>query len=136
MNTPLLVPHSLTRAHMCHQADFQDSLLRVLVQTILAGRPAIYATPQLAEVNKNGGDRINKKIQQILKKMLEANGVEDASGLVQDEVAKVGRSKKGPGGTPSPKKTPTKGKKRKMLEQGDEGQETEPENDSVKRESN
>lgn len=91
--------------------------MRAIVQTIIANRPAIYATPELADVNNNRGDRINKKIHQVLEEMLDANGVADAGAMVGGEIAK---SKRAMRATPSPKKTPTKGKKRKAKDEDDE----------------
>lgn len=94
--------------------------MRAIVQTIIADRPAIYATPDLADINGNGGDRINKKISQVLKKMLEANGVAAGGAMVSEEVARLSRSKKGENTAASPKKTPTKGKTRKVKVKYDE----------------
>lgn len=51
--------------------------------------------PELAKVSNNGGDRINKKLQQVLKSMAGSVGAE---GMVAEELAKLGRTKKGSAG--------------------------------------
>nr|XP_019011134.1 uncharacterized protein I206_04446 [Kwoniella pini CBS 10737]OCF49915.1 hypothetical protein I206_04446 [Kwoniella pini CBS 10737] len=82
--------------------DHTHELLRAIVRITLQNRPTIYATSILQEVNNNGGDRINKKIQQLLKKLCESQvGSQD---IVGEEVKKIGKSRNENTGTPSPKK--------------------------------
>ena len=63
-------------AHPCRiivihdvQANLQVALFRAIVSNTLASRSVLYTTPELAQWSKNGGDSINKKIQQLLKKL-------------------------------------------------------------------
>lgn len=82
-------------------------------------------------MNNNGGDRINKKVQQILKKMVDGSGLVGMGRMVQEELGKIGRGKKGEnaGDTPIPgrrgaKPSPTK--KRKVKEEHSEEEDQKP----------
>ncbi|WWC89278.1 uncharacterized protein L201_004199 [Kwoniella dendrophila CBS 6074] len=44
-------------------------LLREMAHSLLINRSTFYSTPGLKGVNEHGGDRINKKIQQLLKSL-------------------------------------------------------------------
>ena len=71
-----------------------------MVNKILSSRSEFYAEPSLGPWAGHGGDRINKKIQQILKKA--EGAIAGTGGVVDEEMAKM----KGKKGTPTP--TPTK----------------------------
>ena len=71
-----------------------------MVDKILSSRSEFYAEPSLGPWAGHGGDRINKKIQQILKKA--EGAIVGAGGVLDEEMAKM----KGKKGTPTP--TPTK----------------------------
>lgn len=68
----------------------------------MASRPALYALPELKPVSNNRGDRINKKLQQLLRKLEDA--VPGAAGMVAQEVGKLGKSR-----SASPKKAKAAG---------------------------
>ncbi|WWC70038.1 uncharacterized protein I206_103982 [Kwoniella pini CBS 10737] len=87
------------------------ALLRTSIQILLLHRSDIYSNPSLIGVSDNGGNRINMKLQQILKKL--CNTFPGAENLVVEEVnnLKEARSKNGNGSNPS---TP---KKRKMKDE-------------------
>jgi hypothetical protein len=73
-----------------------------MVSKILSSRSEFYAEPSLGPWAGHGGDRINKKIQQILKKA--EGAIAGAGGVVDEEMIKV----KGKKGTSTPTPTPTK----------------------------
>jgi len=73
-----------------------------MVNKILSSRSEFYAEPSLGPWAGHGGDRINKKIQQILKKA--EGAIAGTGGVVDEEMAKM----KGKKGTPTPTPTPTK----------------------------
>jgi hypothetical protein len=100
------------------------TLFRQLVASALASRGTFYSDPDLAPWSSNGGDRINKKIQQLLKKV--GAGIPGAKEVVTEELAKIGRGGGGKGKNPT--STPTKkgGKKRKV--------ESEEEDEEIKEE--
>ncbi|WVQ67629.1 uncharacterized protein L199_005832 [Kwoniella botswanensis] len=60
------------------------ALLRASISLLLNHRPDIYATPALRGVSENGGNRINQKLQQMLKKLCAA--YPGAEGLVEEEI--------------------------------------------------
>ena len=98
------------------------TLFRQLVASTLASRATFYTNPDLAPWSSNGGDRINKKIQQLLRKV--GAGIPGAKEVVTEELAKIGRGGGGKGKTPTP--TKKGGKKRKV--------ESEEEKDDIKEE--
>lgn len=117
-------------------ADHQLAVLRSIVQSTLSSRSTIYASDDLAEVNNNGGDRINKKIQQILGKLVST--YPGAENMVKEEVGKMGRggerkaADEGSGSpTKSPKRTPSTGgaKKGRASRKGAEAEEEAEEED-------
>ena len=132
LHGPMTTRHAPIQCHLnqnpAQGPDSQADVYRNIIRIILSSRPEIYASPNLSEVNNNGGDRINKKVQQILKKMADGSGLPGAGGMIQEEIAKLGRMKKGPGGgvgsaPSSPKKgngKPSPGKKRKVEEESRE----------------
>jgi hypothetical protein len=65
------------------------ALFRKLVSNALHHRAEFYADPSLAAWSSNGGDKINKKLQQLLKKF-EAS-IPGAGEVVNQEVAKYVR---------------------------------------------
>ncbi|WVF71497.1 hypothetical protein IAT40_006303 [Kwoniella sp. CBS 6097] len=67
------------------------TVLRGMITQVLLHRSDIYAIPELSGVADNGGDRINKKIQQVLKKVCE--GYPGANGLVEEVVKGLKGSK-------------------------------------------
>ena len=88
----------------------------------MTNRSILYAEPSLAGVNYNGGDRINKKTQQLLRKLAdEVLGGDDIikEALASTKSSKGGKSQKSPGkdkgrkdNDTSPKTTPKKRKVR------------------------
>ncbi|WVR07089.1 hypothetical protein IAU60_004128 [Kwoniella sp. DSM 27419] len=78
-----------------------EAMFRGIVTLVLNNRSSLYAIPQVSGVNGNGGDRINKKVQQVLKKVCEGQGV---PGLVDDELKNLKASKGGNGGSPKKRK--------------------------------
>ena len=75
----------------------------------MANRATLYADPALADVNNNGGDRINKKTQQILRKL--TDGMPGAEHAIKD-AATAGKAKGRGGkkeGTVSPGKKKANG---------------------------
>lgn len=106
-------------------------VFRKMVSKILSSRSEFYSEPSLGPWAGHGGDKINKKIQQILKKA--GSAIPGAGGVVDEEMAKIkGKkgtatptpAKKGLKTNPTPTSTPSKkgGKKRKI-----EGEEEEEE---------
>jgi hypothetical protein len=91
------------------------TLFRQLVASTLASRATFYSDPDLAPWSSNGGDRINKKIQQLLRKV--GAGIPGAKEVVTEELAKIGRGGGGKGKTPTPTK---KGGKKRKVESEDE----------------
>ena len=79
-------------------------VFRKIVTVALSSRPSFYAEPALAPWAGHGGERINKKIQQILKKA--GSAIPGAGGVVEEEMAKM----KGKKGTPTPIPTKKRGK--------------------------
>jgi hypothetical protein len=75
--------------------DSELAVIRGIISNTLISRPTFYAIPELSNVANNRGDRINKKLQQVLKSMAAGVGAE---GMVAEELAKLGRTKKAPGG--------------------------------------
>lgn len=47
----------------------QIQLVRGIVGNVLSSRPELYALPGLSEVNGNGGDKINKQAQRMLREL-------------------------------------------------------------------
>ncbi|GFZ43878.1 hypothetical protein JCM24511_01598 [Saitozyma sp. JCM 24511] len=88
-------PAAWTDEHTLH-------VLRGIISSTLASRPALYALPELKPVSNNRGDRINKKLQQLLRKLEDA--VPGAAGMVAQEVGKLGKR-----GSASPKKVKAAG---------------------------
>ncbi|WWD17256.1 hypothetical protein CI109_101694 [Kwoniella shandongensis] len=84
-----------------------DALIRGMIAEILARRPDLYRLPELQGVSDNGGNRINQKIQQILKKMCALYpGTEQ---MVEEEVQKLkGNKAASGGGTPKKRKIKAK----------------------------
>ncbi|WOO80827.1 uncharacterized protein LOC62_03G004355 [Vanrija pseudolonga] len=76
--------------------EHQLSVLRHIVASSLAARPALYAQPQMAGVNGNGGSRINQKLQATLALLVKQ--FPEAEGMIKDEVAKLSGGKAGAGG--------------------------------------
>ena len=91
------------------------TLFRQLVASTLASRATFYSNPDLAPWSSNGGDRINKKIQQLLRRV--GAGIPGAKEVVNEELAKIGRGGGGKGKTPTPTK---KGGKKRKVESEDE----------------
>lgn len=94
-----------------------------MVRTLLESRSQIYATPDLAGVSDNGGNRINQKLQQVLKKLCTL--YPGAEKCVEEEVEATKRSKStGSGGNSAPKTpTPKKRKMKREVEAHDEDEE-------------
>ncbi|KAK6910078.1 hypothetical protein I203_104107 [Kwoniella mangroviensis CBS 8507] len=104
--------------------DHTAILLRGIIRQSLIHRSDIYQLPGLEGVSENGGDRINKKLQSILKKLSEKY-----PGMVDEELKSLGRSRTKNGNsngittpTSSPKKDKggngnTTPKKRKVKEE-------------------
>ncbi|ORY21100.1 hypothetical protein BCR39DRAFT_570042 [Naematelia encephala] len=93
------------------------ALVRGMISTILSNRIDFRSIPDLEPVGNNGGDRINKKLIQILTRM--ADQYPGCQGAVKELVAVTGRKRK-ESNTPSPTKqrnssetTPSPTKKRK-----------------------
>ncbi|WWC89276.1 uncharacterized protein L201_004197 [Kwoniella dendrophila CBS 6074] len=107
--------------------DHTTEVIRAIIQTTLINRSTIYSLPSLQGVSDNGGDRINKKIQQILKKMCDS--YPGSQGIVEEEVKNVSKNKNNSKTTPSPKNSPKKSPKNKKrkVEQEDEEDEKEDE---------
>lgn len=82
--------------------EIQIALFRQIVATTLSSRAEFYTNPQLQPWSGNGGDKINKKIKQFLKKVGAA--IPGAEGVVDEEIGKVGRGSKGKTVTPCPAK--------------------------------
>lgn len=80
---------------------YQVALIRSMVRILLASRSQIYATSELAGVSDHGCNRINTKLQQVLKKMCAASP--GAEKIVDEEVKATSKAK-----TPSPKKRKVK----------------------------
>lgn len=110
-------------------------LFRKLVSTTLSSRTEFYSTVGLEAWSGHGGDRIYKKLQQLLKRL--GAGIPGAGEVVGEEMAKISRGK---AKTPTPTKaktgisadqtgtpTPTKkgGKKRKIESEEEQEEEEE-----------
>lgn len=78
-------------------------MVQACITMLLTNRSNLYAFPDLAHVSGNGGDRINKKLQQMLR-MLERS-VDKGHGMTAAAVAAL----KGTGGD-----SQRKAKKRKV----------------------
>ncbi|OCF36811.1 hypothetical protein I316_01407 [Kwoniella heveanensis BCC8398] len=96
--------------------EHTNIMLRGIITQVLIHRPDIYSIPELNGVSENGGDRINKKIQQALKKV--CDGYPGAQGIVEDVVKGLKGSKAaaniGGGGDGS---VPNRPKKRKVKDE-------------------
>lgn len=94
--------------HLASQLIPQLEVFRKIVADTLAARSQHYANPSLAPWSGHGGDTINKKIQQLLKKL--GSQIPGASQVFNEEMNRLSK-KKGKSGkadstraTPSPKK--------------------------------
>jgi hypothetical protein len=87
----------------------------VLIFHVLASRPTLYAAPELQGVSGNGGDKINKKTQQLLKKL--CGQVSGAEMIVDEEVKKLSKGKQGGKASPAKGGSPTK--KRKVKDEAE-----------------
>ncbi|WWC62014.1 uncharacterized protein I303_104601 [Kwoniella dejecticola CBS 10117] len=67
-------------------------LLRSIVLSTLSNRASFYSTPGLEGVNEHGGDRIHKKIQQLLKQL--CGTVPGGQGIVEEVMKDIKRTKK------------------------------------------
>jgi hypothetical protein len=67
--------------------SLQLAVLREITRTVLKYRSAIYSADTLASVNDNSGNRINKKILQILGKL--AAGHEGAGNAIDDMIKEL-----------------------------------------------
>ncbi|WWC94220.1 hypothetical protein V866_001060 [Kwoniella sp. B9012] len=76
--------------------DHNIALLRASISILLTHRPDIYATLALRGVSENGGNRINQKLQQMLKKLCATYS--SAEGLVEEEIKHLKDSKAAGGG--------------------------------------
>ena len=63
-----------------------------MVANTLACRSILYTTPGLAPWSSNGGNSINKKIIQHLKKV--GNSIPGAGNVVDEHIARMGKGKK------------------------------------------
>jgi hypothetical protein len=102
----------------------------------LAARGEIYGNPSLADWSSNHGDKINKKLKQLLQKF--GNLIPGAEDIVAEEVAKLSGGKKG--ATPKKAKlaaveddgsTTPSPKKRKRVTKIESVQDEEHESDEV-----
>ncbi|WWC62018.1 uncharacterized protein I303_104605 [Kwoniella dejecticola CBS 10117] len=94
--------------------EHTSALLQATINLVLAHRPELYATPELRGVSDNGGNRINQKLQQMLKKLCAA--YPGAEGLVEAQIRSLKEAKaNGSGG--GQRSNPTTPKKRKMNEE-------------------
>ncbi|WVQ99440.1 hypothetical protein IAU59_006575 [Kwoniella sp. CBS 9459] len=89
--------------------EHTNILLRGMITHVLLNRSTFYAIPKLSGVADHGGDRINKKLQQVLKKVCDAHP--GANGLVEDVMKGLKGSKASTNGGGS---FPTTPKKRKV----------------------
>jgi len=80
----------------------QTASLRAMITELLASRTKIYASPSLNGVNENFGNRINQKMQQVMKKLCAACKVE---GIVDEEVQRMTRRGSGGGAGEKGQKT-------------------------------
>lgn len=92
----MYVQHSCSK---CRLTRPQIVVFRHIVAVTLSTRSELYRHPDLADWSLNRGDRINKKVQQLLKKF--GTTIPNASDIVAEEVAKMSSGKKG---TTTPKK--------------------------------
>lgn len=60
--------------------------MRHVVAASLASRATLYADPHLSGVNHNGGDRVNKKLQQVLGMLVRQ--FPEAGDMIKEEVAR------------------------------------------------
>ncbi|KAK8864444.1 hypothetical protein IAR55_001693 [Kwoniella newhampshirensis] len=88
--------------------EHTTALIRGMVVNILTNRSDLYKIPDLQGVSDNGGDRVNKKVMQILKKL--CGQYPGAEQMVDEEVKKLKGSKSGS----SSRAGPATPKKRKM----------------------
>ncbi|WRT66418.1 uncharacterized protein IL334_003374 [Kwoniella shivajii] len=98
--------------------DHTREVIRGIIKSTLSNRSEIYSYPALSGVSDNGGDRINKKIQQILKKLCDT--YPGFQGMVEEEVKNMAKGKSTGNGTPSPKKNGSTPKKRKVKDEDDD----------------
>ena len=71
--------------------DRQAALIKGIVELVIANRSSLYHLPAPGEMSFNGGSKINDKTQQILRKMVAANGV--SLGDVVGEAVGKGKGK-------------------------------------------
>ena len=74
-----------------------------MVSTTLAARSQYYAEPNLAPWSSNSGDKINKKLQQMLRKL--GSQIPGAGGVVDEVLAKMSKGKGKKEKTQSPEKS-------------------------------
>jgi hypothetical protein len=111
-------------------ADHQTDLYRGILELILPHRSALYKRPDLADVSGHGGDVINRKLLQVLKKLGRDMAVGDAEQIFseQSKAKKTGGSATA---SPTKRKSPVKeksdekvtgsaSKKRKVSLEGEE----------------
>lgn len=85
----------------------QAALASHIIRLVLEHRNALYAIPELADFNGNGGSRINGKIQQQLKKFEKLySGAEGSTAAAVDGMKK----NKSPGNSPKKETAKSKGK--------------------------
>ncbi|WVW83959.1 hypothetical protein I302_105982 [Kwoniella bestiolae CBS 10118] len=89
--------------------DHTITLLQTTINLVLTHRPDIYATQGLQGVSDNGGNRINQKLQQMLKKFCAM--YPGAEGLVEEQIKLLKESKAGGGIHGTPKKRKVKDEK-------------------------
>lgn len=93
----------------------QVILFRKMVATILISRSEIYTTPELAQWSSNGGNSINKKIQQLLTRF--GKLIPGAEQIVKEEVANLTSKKKSP--AKEKNESPPKKRKRAVVKAED-----------------
>jgi hypothetical protein len=93
----------------------QLDLTRILVANTLTSRSSLYASPELQAFSGNGGNKINQKIQQLLRKWCAM--VPGAETIVDEEVKKLSGGKSRGKASPAQGGSPTK--KRKVKDEAE-----------------
>jgi hypothetical protein len=89
-----------------------------MVIAILTSRSSIYASPDLTDWSGNGGDKINKKIQQLLNNL--GTNIPGAEQVVKEEVAKLSKKKGSPAKEKNGSTTPSPKKRKRVVKEEDE----------------
>lgn len=90
---------------------------------MLASRSILYAEPGLDRWSKNGGSRINQKVQQLLKKF--GTTIPVVADVVAEEVAALTKNKKITPTKPKATTPKTSASKKRKVVKSEEGSEEE-----------